>query len=288
MTHRHLVVMQSINWEKFDSTLWGLNPFSVLCRYFTLSVMFRFVAILHLKELKWVLCQTFFFFLQLLLLTSLTSLILRELEYHDFMRLRKIIQKIWNHLLSSQIRCSDLQTGKVKSFCWHSGGNFNQLPRTRGWSWWHWSESGAIACTSEHYLGQEQLCIPLRHFACWRRGERGGLRDWLYSSVGSHWRPLEPPCRGKRNALPPFPPRRSPAATFSGPCRDGGRWGIPSWEQSCAVTAWKRIKRSWVGQGDRGHIVESMGYLPCLWSTWRWLRGNHSILDKGQERVILQ
>lgn len=62
MTHRHLVVMQSINWEKFDSTLWGLNPFSVLCRYFTLSVMFRFVAILHLKELKWVLCQTFFFF----------------------------------------------------------------------------------------------------------------------------------------------------------------------------------------------------------------------------------
>lgn len=171
--------------------------------------------------------SNFFFFLQLLLLTSLTSLILRELEYHDFMRLRKIIQKIWNHLLSSQIRCSDLQTGKVKSFCWHLGGNFNQLPRTRGWSWWHWGESGAIACTSEHYLGPEQLCIPLRHFACWRRGERGGLRDWLYSSVGSRWRPLEPPCRGKRNALPPFPPRRSPRGHLPWSLQ---RWREGAWE----------------------------------------------------------
>lgn len=89
---------------------------------------------------------------QLLLLTSLTSLISRELEYHDFMRLKKITQKIWSHLLSSLILCSDLQKGKVKPFCCCLVGNYGQLPGgvidPQGAEWY---SGESRVCTSEHY-----------------------------------------------------------------------------------------------------------------------------------------
>lgn len=195
----------------------------MLYRCFKHPITFCFVSISYLNELNLILWETFF--LQLLQLTSLTSLILRELEYHDFMRLRRIIRKIWNHLLSSQILCSDLRTGKVKpADVWRE-----VLTRSQGCvidpceAEQYWGESRVITCTSKHYFGLEQLCIPQRPSAC------RGLCNWLYLSVRS----LNPVSTRavccSHQAVPLRPP--SP-----GPCRDGRReCGIPVWEQNRTV-----------------------------------------------------
>lgn len=165
----------------------------------------------------------------------MTRLISRELEYHDFMRLKKIIQKIWSRLLSSLILCSDPQTGKVKPFCCRSEGNFDELPRSvinPLAAEQYEGENGETVYTSEHYLGLQQLRILVRHFACRQRWERGGLCNWLYLSVRSRSWPLQP-CQSGRRALCPFPPGWGGTGWLPGACSPTATclWSLQRWRE---------------------------------------------------------